>query len=251
MLARTIDDVIASLTGIIDDCWHQNSRLGYFPAMYRKVTLAIDEGIRSGRFEDGQRMERLDVVFANRYVEAFRRYREGERPTRAWAFTFDMAQRPQPMIIQHLLLGINAHINLDLGIAAAEVCREQDLESLKNDFFEVNNVLSALLNEVQQGVNDSSPLFRILDRLGWRVDEALGSFSIRRARQAAWSKAQELHQLPEEHIVLRVDKYDQEVKNLAKIICPPFDLGNALFEAISDTEVQEPRRIIEELTELV
>jgi len=247
MPASTIGEVITSLTDIIDDCQQENSRLGFFPAMYQKVTLRIDDGIQHGRFEDGRRMERLDVVFDNRYIEAFQRHRQGKPTTRSWAFTFDMAQRPHPMVIQHLLLGMNAHINLDLGIAAAEVCRGQDLESLRNDFFEVNAVLASLLDEVQRGVNESSPLFQILDRLGWRADEALGNFSIRHARRSAWSKAIELHQLPEEKLAARIDAYDQEVTTLARLLCPPLELGNALFQAISDTEIQEPRLIIEEL----
>lgn len=247
MPALTIGEVITSLTEIIDDCKQENSRLGYFPAMYRKVTLRIDDGIRQGRFEDGRRMERLDVVFANRYIEAFHAYRQGKPTTRSWAFTFDMTQRSFPLVIQHLLLGMNAHINLDLGIAAAEVCRGQDLKSLKNDFFAVNAVLSSLLDEVQQSVNESSPLFRILDRLGWRADEALGNFSIRHARRSAWRKALELHQLPEGQLTTRIDAYDREVATLARLLCPPLELGDALLRVISDTETQEPRQIIEEL----
>lgn len=245
--AQTIEEVVSMLTQIIDDCRRRNSRLGFFPAMYRKVTQRIDDGIRQGRFENGQRMERLDVVFANRYLGAYRRYVAGLRPTRSWTFAFEMAQRPQPMIVQHLLLGINAHINLDLGIAAAEVCRGRNLDSLKNDFFAVNDVLATLLDEVQRGVNESSPLFQILDRLGWRVDEAMGSFSIHRARQSAWNKAVELHQLPEYALAARIEAYDREAESLARIVCPPFALGSDLFEAISRTETQQPREIIEQL----
>ena len=247
MPVQTIEEVIASLTEIIDDCERRNSRLGYFPAMYRKVTLRVDEGIRNGHFEDNQRMERLDVAFARRYIEAFQQIRAGKQPTRSWAVTFEMAEESHPMVIQHLLLGMNAHINLDLGIAAAEICRGQDLESLKNDFFKINEVLANLLNEVQNGVNESSPLFRVLDRLGWRVDEALGNFSIRHARRSAWKKAAELHQLPECEHAAQIDAYDREVASFARILCPPFEFSDALFQAISDSETQEPRQIIEEL----
>jgi hypothetical protein len=244
---QTIEEVVATLTEIIDDCRRRNSRLGYFPAMYRKVTLRVDEGIQGGQFEDNQRMERMDVIFANRYIEAYQLFRAGKRPTRSWDFTFEMAGQSQPMIIQHLLLGMNAHINLDLGIAAAEVCRGQNLDRFKNDFFEINDVLVNLLNDVQNGVNESSPLFHVLDRLGWRVDEALGNFSIRHARQSAWNKAQELHQLPKSEWPEQINAFDEEVASLAKILCPPDGIGSALFEAISDSETQEPKQIIEDL----
>jgi hypothetical protein len=244
MPLQTIDEVIAALTNIVDECEQQNSRLGYFPAMYRKVTLQVGEGIRHGRFQDNGRMERLDVLFANRYIDAFQQYRAGQEPTRAWAVTFEMAEQPHLMVLQHLLLGMNAHINLDLGIAAAEVSRGQDLDSLEKDFHEINAVLAGLLDEVQDAVDESSPLFEIVDFLGWRADEALANFSIQRARRSAWNKASELHQLPAGAWQERIDAYDREVADFARILCSPLKLANAIIQAISESEIQEPRRII-------
>jgi hypothetical protein len=243
----TIDGVIASLTDIIEDCWQRNSRLGFFPAMYRKVTMRIRDGIDSGQFENGERLERFDISFANRYIAAFEQHRRGLTPTRSWAYAFQMAAHSYPMIVQHLLLGMNAHINLDLGIAAAEISGGTDLFSLKRDFVEVNQVLASMLDEVQSGVNDSSPLYRILDRLGWRVDEAICNFSIRHARRAAWSKAIYLHQLQEPRLTTEIEEIDRGVASLARLICPPGTLGSILYQMISDSETQQPRQIIEEL----
>jgi len=211
------------------------------------VTVKIKEGIERRQFEYGERLERQDVSFANRYLAAFELHRQGLRPTRSWAYAFAMADHSFPMIVQHLLLGMNAHINLDLGIAAAEISSGADLEGLKQDFLEVNQVLASLLDEVQSGVNDSSPLYRILDRLGWHVDEAICNFSIRHARRAAWNKAIALHQLQEPWRAAEIEEIDRGVATLARLICPPGALGNLLFQAISDSETQEPRQIIEEL----
>ena len=47
-----------------------------------------------------------------------------------------------PVILQHLLLGINAHINLDLGIAAVETSPGNQLAPLKNDFDMINKLLA-------------------------------------------------------------------------------------------------------------
>lgn len=243
----SIDDVLWNLTQIVDWCWDKNSRLGYFAALYRKVTLRIKSGIDNGLFEDGQRLERLDVIFARRYIEAFNQHRQGARPTQAWDYAFRAAGRTEPMIMQHLLLGMNAHINLDLGIAAAEISRGQDLDSLQRDFFEVNQVLAGLLDEVQEEVNVSSPLYRLIDRLGWRADEALGIYGIRQARKSAWHRARLLHRSPAEEIPGIIDAIDRKVTSLARLICPPHDPVNALFMAISETETPEPRQIIEEL----
>ena len=119
MSAQTIDQVIQQLDDIVDWSLSHNSRLGYFAALYRKVTLKVKEGINTGFFEDGPRMERLDVIFADRYLEAFEQNQKKIPPTRSWQFAFETCKRWWPIVLQHLLLGMNAHINLDLGIAAA------------------------------------------------------------------------------------------------------------------------------------
>ncbi|CAN0563847.1 unnamed protein product, partial [Laminaria digitata] len=74
--ATTIDEVILALDEIIAHAKRDASRLGYFAALYRRVTIKIKEGIASGIYEDPERMEQLDVIFANRYLTAYRAYVE-------------------------------------------------------------------------------------------------------------------------------------------------------------------------------
>ncbi|MHC4105111.1 MAG: DUF5995 family protein [Planctomycetota bacterium] len=80
MSAKTIDEVIQQLDDIIDRPQGNRSRLGHFAALYLKVTLNVKEGISEGFFEDGERKERLDVIFANRYLEAFAQYQANKLP---------------------------------------------------------------------------------------------------------------------------------------------------------------------------
>ena len=70
MPLQTIDDVVAALDAIIQRAWDEQSRLGYFAALYRRVTRAVRDGIAKGQFSDGPLMEKLDVVFASRYLDA-------------------------------------------------------------------------------------------------------------------------------------------------------------------------------------
>lgn len=245
--AVTIQDVIDALGEIIAECQQTNSRLGYFPAMYRKVTVRIKEGVENGRFDDPERLEHLDVVFAQRYLEAYRQYRQGQQPTRAWAYAFERAEEPQHSVLHHLLLGMNAHINLDLGIAAAQVCQDCDLAYLKNDFFTINEVLAGLLDEVQDGLNQSSPFFQRLDTLGGRADESLGNFSLRHARQSAWRKALALHKLAPTQYPAAIHRYDRSTSRLARLICPTRGIVQVLNGAISRREIDEPRQIINAL----
>ncbi|MEZ4716606.1 MAG: DUF5995 family protein [Caldilineaceae bacterium] len=99
------------------------SRLGCFAALYRQVTVAVKHGIETGFFADPARMERLDVIFARRYLDALAQWRAQAEPSGCWAFAFARAASRRPTVLQHLLLGMKRHINLDLGIAAAQTRR--------------------------------------------------------------------------------------------------------------------------------
>ena len=50
-LAKNIDEVIARLTDIIDISRQEPGRMGYFAALYRKVTINVKQGILNGRFD--------------------------------------------------------------------------------------------------------------------------------------------------------------------------------------------------------
>src|SRR5437660_6933709 len=105
MPAETIDDVIRALDEIIDWAWEQKSRTGYFAALYRRVTLAVKDGISQGRFQNGPLMEKLDVVFANRYLRAFEEFRSGKTPTLSWQVALLAASYWYPLVVQQLLVG--------------------------------------------------------------------------------------------------------------------------------------------------
>src|SRR5215216_527449 len=86
--AKTIDEVIGHLDEIIARARREESRFGYFATLYRNVTVEVKRGIAAGRFEDGPRMERLDVNFANRYLTALDCYLRGEPASRCWVTSF-------------------------------------------------------------------------------------------------------------------------------------------------------------------
>src|SRR6218665_1744674 len=149
MQANTLDEVIFILDQIIADCIAKGSRLGYFASLYRRMTLGVQDGIRQGLFEDGPRMERLDVTFANRYFTAYDLYHKGLPPTTSWQTAFAAAQADKLTVLQHLLLGINAHINLDLGIAAAEVSTPATIHTLQKDYNTINKIIAGFFGLVQ------------------------------------------------------------------------------------------------------
>jgi hypothetical protein len=246
--AKNIDEVVAQLTYIIDISRQEPGRMGYFAALYRKVTINVKQGVLNGRFEDGARMERLDVNFANRYLEAYELHRKGEFPTASWQISFEAARHWRPLILQHLLLGINAHINLDLGIAAVETSPGDQLAPLKHDFDMINRILAELAQPVQDEIGEVSPWIGFLERID-PSDDAIINFSMDRARSSAWNFAVRLNSLGENERIAEVKLRDLEISALGRLVYkPPGILLNLGMLAIRLRECNDVSRVIDTLS---
>lgn len=215
---KTIDDVLKVLDDIIRETEAQDNVLGYFAALYRRVTFQVKEKITTGYFDDAERMELLDVLFAKRYIDAYYLYQSGKPVYRSWKKAFELSQKFWPVTLQHLLIGMNAHINLDLGIVAAEVCKEKNIEELRNDFYKINQILSSLVHEVQTNLSTIwPPLRHILIKTG-QLDNLMVDFSMKTARDGAWNFATELAAKRQEDIMECIETRDAAVAGVADII---------------------------------
>lgn len=243
----SIDEVLAALDVVIARSMETGSRLGYFAAMYRKVTAKVKEGVGTGFFDNPERMERLDSIFANRYLDALHRFESGEKPTRSWALTFDAARETRPVIVQHLLMGVNAHINLDLGIAAAAVSPGTALPSLRRDFDRVNEILALQINATEDTLSEVSPLIGVLDWIGGRNEEELIRFSIEIARTDAWRFATELAPLAVDDWGGPIGARDTRVAHLARVVLNPGLVLEAGLLLIRSVESNDVRRVISAL----
>ncbi len=215
---KTIDDVLEVLDDIIEETEAQNNVLGYFAALYRRVTLQVKAEIEAGYFEDAERMELFDVLFAKRYIDAYYDYQNGKPVTRSWDKAFELSHNFWPITLQHLLIGMNAHINLDLGIVAAEICKGKNIEGLRNDFYKINEILSSLVHEVQTNLSTIwPPLRQILLKTG-QLDNLMVDFSMKIARDGAWNFATELAAKKQENFATCIETRDAVVAGVADII---------------------------------
>lgn len=187
----SIERVLQKMDNIVDQCKRDHLRAGYFAVLYRFVTIRIKEGIVNGEFDDNDRMEQLDTIFAQRFFDAFDgHYNNSGKPvTQSWKHAFDSAESIDYIIMQHLLLGINAHINLDLGIAAAETMEGDNLNLIHEDYNRINAILASLVDDVTSNMSRISLFFGPLIRLAGKADDMLVKFSIIVARDGAWEFA--------------------------------------------------------------
>jgi len=247
ILPKTIKEVLETLDLIIDETVNDNNKLGIFAYVYRRTTAKIEEAIKNKRFEDNARMEKMDVTFANFYIQAYFDYKEEKPVSRAWEASFS-ARNKKISIVQHLMLGMNAHINLDLGQAAALTSSASQIQSLKNDFMEVNKVLAELTDVMQKKLNRVSPLMFLLDWTGHRQDEILINFSMIKARDQAWSLAEELARLLGDKKDERINRADQNITFLSNIlISPPGKLLKFALRMLGMFEQKNVGKIIKSL----
>ena len=243
--AQTIDEVIDLLDEIIETCKRDHNPAGYFAALYRKVTKRVKAGILTDEFEDSERMEKLDVLFANRYIVAYQTFYKGESPTESWRVPFLKAKTFWPIVLQHLLWGMNAHINLDLGIAAAETASGTSIDDLQQDFDKINELLAELVGEVQNELSQIWPTLKILLAISGKVDDFFINFSMERARDGAWKFAKILHETDPKEREALIATRDTRIAEIAEFIHAPGLVPRLVFGLIRLGERGSVRKRIE------
>ena len=244
----SIDQVLQRLDEIIEETVIENNYLGIFAYVYRRTTAQIKKAVENESFKDNPGMEKFDVTFARFYIDAYFNYQEGLPVSQSWRSAFD-AGNEKVTIIQHLLLGMNAHINLDLGQTAAKHAPGNNIQGVKDDFMEVNLVLKSLTDEMQKRLGKVSPLMFLLDWAGKRTDELLANFSMVKARDQAWSLAEDIAMLDTENEKQdRIEQADRNVALFSKLIKrPPGKVLNFILNFIGNFEEKNVGKIIDKL----
>jgi len=166
-------------------------------------------------------MEKFDVTFANRYLSTLDSFRRGEPVSKCWLVSFQIAATWPPIILQHLLTGMNAHINFDLGITAQAVAPGSQLASLKNDFNKINGILGGMIIKVRSDIEEVSPWIKLLDRYASQTEDRLINFSLGKARESAWLVANMINSTPPDRLARELSILDEGVAKLGSLIGSP------------------------------
>jgi hypothetical protein len=217
--------------------------------MYRQTTRAVRDRTAAGAFDDPERMGRFVERFAGRYLDPLRAQRAGRAVPRCWRVAFEAGDRH--LILQHLLLGINAHVNLDLAVVAAEICPGEEITALHDDFMRINDILGALLPKVRFCIGRFSPLLDVLDRVGGGEDDEILNFSIGVAREEAWSHALVLASTGDPARRARlIDSLDRSVSVLGKVVASPGGLLQIAVDLVAATESDDVVAVMDALGEV-
>lgn len=162
------------------------------------MTGNMIQAIQAHRFKDEGWVSHLLHRFAAYYLDALEKYEAGDAQTPAvWRQVHDASRNQQLHVLQHLLLGINAHINYDLVLAIYDAMEPDwttlsahKLEERMQDHDLVNRIIRETIDAVQDEVIElEAPFMKVVDSLMGRVDEWLLTELITNWRTDVWNES--------------------------------------------------------------
>jgi hypothetical protein len=185
------------------DGWERaGDRRGIFLSCYAQMTGNMLKAVQAGEFHDNAWVGKLLEHFAGYYFNALDGYElQPQAAPAVWQAAFETARDPQAHVLQHLMLGVNAHINYDLVFALEDVLRPdwqvlspQQRTERYEDHCRVNLVIAETVDAVQDSVVERfAPKMDLLDDGLGPLDEWLVSKLISIYRDRVWQ--QSIHRL--------------------------------------------------------
>lgn len=179
--------------------WEQSEdQRAIFLRCYSMMTSNMVAALGAGRFHDAKWATELMHLFAEYYFIGLRAYDQSPSEAPAvWRFAHDAAKERNLHVMQHLFLGINAHINYDLVLTIVDMLQpewhqlnEAQRQLRYEDHCKVNEVIAETIDRVQDTVIERyDPLMDVIDRMLGRVDEMLLSRLITHWRETVWQQA--------------------------------------------------------------
>ncbi|MCU0498297.1 MAG: DUF5995 family protein [Anaerolineae bacterium] len=191
--------VINQMQTLIDG-WNQiGDRRAIFLTCYAMMTQNMLNAVEKWEFHDGEWVKKLLHRFADYYFEALEAYEQAQSTPEVWKYAFDAAHATDTPIhvIQHLILGVNAHICYDLVFALQDLLRKewatltpQQREQRYQDHLQVNEIIYQTIDRVQdQIIAQYSPIMGQIDTVFARADEWIIRRLITHWRDQVWDTA--------------------------------------------------------------
>ncbi len=201
--------------------------LGCYALMTANMLLALQQA----EFHDPVWVGQLLRRFAGYYFDALKAYDQAptESPT-VWQLAFDTCRQEQADVLQHLMLGVNAHINYDLVLTLVDMLdtewktlSAEERSQRYADHCHVNEVIGRTIDAVQDTILEArQPSLDWVDRAFGTLDERLISGLISRWRDQVWRQAEQMLEVypPERRAELRHAVESETLRRGAAILNP-------------------------------
>ncbi|MET9769865.1 DUF5995 family protein [Streptomyces sp. NPDC006415] len=173
--------------------WPSGDGVAVFNAAYLEVVERVGPGLGGGGVDDREGAALLGVRCAERYLAAVETATAAGRPPECWRPLLPYRRHPGVRPLQFALSGLQAHVGHDLVLAVVDTCRTLgcDPPDLEGEFERVGDLLVLLEERIHDELMPGPDLLEIADPLTHLVS----SWSLERAREAAWSAARVLWRL--------------------------------------------------------
>ena len=218
----TIDDVINTLDRILEWSIAAPSTIGYFAAIYKRVTVAIRQASRNGEFANGPLIEELDVAFAQRYFTALNGFfypNDYPPVTLPWEVAFLGGVSRKATMLQHMMAGLNAHITFDLGVALVKVAPTA-LNDIEGDYHRVNALLCSQIPGMLGLVGTLSPEVKLIRRV-FPGEVFVLKRMLTKLRESAWLFAIHMAMHPDKERERRINQSSWTAAMGAWYLHPP------------------------------
>ena len=220
--ASEFSEVYRNVAWYRDFFREQGHPLGYFAALYAKVSARVEQAMAEGAFARPDLLQRMDVLFVTEYLRAMHQYLHGQPARQVWRCALKASERPEVSVLQHLLIALNAHVHLDLPVATGLACPGEEVQEFKQDFMFMNDLLYDLMDAVQRDLGQVFWPIYLWNRLMGRADDRIIGIGLKGARHLAWKQAEMLAMAPTEKYRLGlVAELDQRFVGIGQRLAEP------------------------------
>jgi hypothetical protein len=229
---HTIADVVRQLDAIqraldlIPDLYHENP-IADFNNLYLTITRRILEREAAGHFNDPAFLNRLDVEFALRYLDALRLFGSGVTTVpAAWIVLFGRYNDASLRSLPCAVAGVNAHINFDLAFALVATWQKlghaADHSAQHRDYLVVNEVFAEEIPALRRRF--LTRWQRCVDRVNGNFDDWYQNMLVECTRARAWERAQQLWLVRDDLVAFNTTRSEMDVEAAAvgRVLLSPF-----------------------------
>lgn len=190
--------ITAKMLALVQEMEKAADQRAIFLNCYLLMTQNMLKAVDASEFNDSAWVGYLLERFAQYYFDGLTAYDEKRATTSAvWQLAHRTAGEPERYVLQHLLLGVNAHINYDLVLTLVDVLEPEwaGLTAVQQaerqvDYCQVNEIIRITIDTVQDDVVEAySPVMDLVDKTLGPLDEWLISRLITNWRDEVWDTA--------------------------------------------------------------
>ncbi|HEX2300798.1 MAG TPA: DUF5995 family protein [Pseudonocardiaceae bacterium] len=203
----------------------EDDGIAAFTSLYRTITANVLRWLQEGKFADSEYLARLDIEFAERYLQALRSYAFDRAATPlCWRVLFDNRSVRRISPLHYAAAGVNAHINFDLAFATISTCIGLGVEFGAGEQYEaylgVNDIFAANTLELRDRFEAEYDPAQVD-----AVEKLFDDLAIVAGREIAWKEAERIwpHRLDDDRMAEETRSMDLRAAVLGKgMLANPF-----------------------------